>query len=116
MRKRLGLGLQGVKADVLGTIEKARGSTDGRGEDGGAHIDNVGPAAQDSSSTAFGGLLPAAAAPGQLQDKVPVRRSCAACSSFAKGEETNWAEGLVHVRMAKLMNPCRAWRLLLGNI
>lgn len=73
MRKRLGLGLQGVKADVLGTIEQATGRTHGRGGDGGEHIDNVGPGAQDTSSTAFGGLLPVAAAPGQLQGKVPVK-------------------------------------------
>ena len=63
MRKRFGLGLSGVKADVLGAIEQAKAS--------GSHKDDtdvVGPVAQDGA--AFGGLLPAAAAPGQMQDKI----------------------------------------------
>ena len=67
MRKRLGLGLSGVKADVLGAIEQGTAPADAAG---GEHTDNVGPVAQDRSTTAFGALLPAAAAPGQMQDKI----------------------------------------------
>ena len=61
MRKRFGLGLLGVKADVLGAIEQAI-------PPGGQGTDHVGPVAQDKS--VFGGLLPATAAPAQMQDKV----------------------------------------------
>ena len=67
MRKRFGLGLSGVKADILGAIEQAKGHT---GAGGGDSSDNVGPVAQDRSAAAFGALLPAAAAQGQTQDQV----------------------------------------------
>ncbi len=61
MRRRFGLGLSGVKADVLGAIEQAKAS-------GSRKDDQGGPVAQDGA--AFGGLLPASAAPGLMQYKV----------------------------------------------
>ena len=61
MRKRFGLGLSGVKADVLGAIEQAAPS-------GGRGSDHIGPVAQDKS--VFGNLLPGTAAAGLMPDKV----------------------------------------------
>ena len=60
MRRRFGLGLSGVKGDVLGAIEQATGSEGGN---------NVGPVARDSS--AFGGLLPAP--PAFVQHSTPAQ-------------------------------------------
>ena len=69
MRKRFGLGVSGVKGDVLGKIEQATGHAKAGG--GGQHTDNVGPVAQDRlAAAAFGALLPAAPAPGQMQNKI----------------------------------------------